>query len=188
MAVKARVEGNALVLTLPKSLNIEEGATFEPELDKAGVIKFVPTVDVSDTIEEFFEGWDGKNQPDDDLSDWDTMTSFFIKINDEVESLFEFLNEEVLGDFLMAIGQPLPYITSQKVANIAHRDGEFHKLVGATNPNKMGTDFIEIGDPIPVRLGNSREYWMRNTVVKYKDELLNEVNLGLSKNKNGNHN
>lgn len=71
MTVKARIQGNAVMVTLPKSLNIAPGTVFEPTVDSQGVIKLIPVKEIPDTIEELFENWKGEYEIPDDLKDWD---------------------------------------------------------------------------------------------------------------------
>ncbi|WP_208423025.1 type II toxin-antitoxin system PemI/MazE family antitoxin [Latilactobacillus fragifolii] len=70
MTVKARIQGNAVVVTLPKAFKIEAGTVFEPRIDEHGVVTLIPTKPVPDTIEELFKDWKGKYKMPDDLMAW----------------------------------------------------------------------------------------------------------------------
>lgn len=71
MTVKARIQGNAVVVTLPKAFKIEAGTVFNPEIDEHGVVTLIPTKPVPDTIEELFRNWKGEYKIPEDLKDWD---------------------------------------------------------------------------------------------------------------------
>lgn len=71
--VKARTQGNAVVVTIPKSFNVTPGTEFKLEMNKEGILTLNPTKVVPDTIEELFAGWHGKYETPADLLDWDNQ-------------------------------------------------------------------------------------------------------------------
>ncbi|MDF7637924.1 hypothetical protein PT285_00525 [Lactobacillus sp. ESL0791] len=73
MTVKARIQGNTAVATLPKSLNVKPGTLYNPKINSKGVITFTPTKNALNTIEKLFKDWHGNYQTPDDLKDWDTI-------------------------------------------------------------------------------------------------------------------
>lgn len=71
--VKARIQGNATVVTIPKAFNVKPGTEYRFTKEKDGVLKLSPTKKVPATIEELFKDWHGKYQMPDDLKDWQNM-------------------------------------------------------------------------------------------------------------------
>ena len=69
--VKARIQGNATVVTIPKSFNVKPGTEFRFKKGKNGTLILSPSKKVPDTMEELFKNWHGKYQTPDDLKDWD---------------------------------------------------------------------------------------------------------------------
>ena len=68
---KARIQGNATVVTIPKSFNVKPGTEFRFKKGKNGTLILSPSKKVPDTMEELFKNWHGKYQTPDDLKDWD---------------------------------------------------------------------------------------------------------------------
>lgn len=64
MVVKARKIGHSISLTIPKSFNVQEGQSFEPQMNDDGSITFKPT------HKNIFEG----NWFNEDLHQKDTLT------------------------------------------------------------------------------------------------------------------
>ncbi|WP_124977540.1 type II toxin-antitoxin system PemI/MazE family antitoxin [Ligilactobacillus salitolerans] len=73
MAVTARIQGNAVVITLPKSLNVEPGTKFDTINNPDGTIILKPIAEVPDTLEELLAGWNEKYATPADLEDWDDL-------------------------------------------------------------------------------------------------------------------
>ena len=73
MTIKVRKQGNSLMISLPKILNVSEGDCFDVRKLDNGTIELVPISRVPDSMEELFEGWSGKYQPDSEMKDWDNI-------------------------------------------------------------------------------------------------------------------
>lgn len=71
--VKARIQGNATVVTIPKSFNIKPGTEFNFKQGKNGSLILIPNQKVPSTMKELFKGWHGKYQMPKDLEDWDNI-------------------------------------------------------------------------------------------------------------------
>ena len=56
--VKARIQGNATVVTIPKSFNVKPGTEFRFKKGKNGTLILSPSKKVPDTMEELFKNWD----------------------------------------------------------------------------------------------------------------------------------
>ena len=69
--VKARIQGNATVVTIPKSFKVKPGTEFRFKKGENGTLILSPSKKVPDTMEELFKNWHGKYQTPDDLKDWD---------------------------------------------------------------------------------------------------------------------
>lgn len=65
--VKARIQGNATVVTIPKSFNVKPGTEYRFTKGKSVVLILTPAKKVPSTIEELFKDWHGKYQMPDDL-------------------------------------------------------------------------------------------------------------------------
>ena len=61
--VKARIQGNATVVTIPKSFDVKPGTEYRFSQGKGGVLTLTPT-------EELFKNWHGEYQMPDDLKVW----------------------------------------------------------------------------------------------------------------------
>lgn len=59
---KARIQGNALVVTIPKSLGVEPGTEYRFSKESDGSLKLTPTRKVPETMTELFKGWHGKDK------------------------------------------------------------------------------------------------------------------------------
>ena len=64
--VKARIQGNATVVTIPKSFNVKPGN---------GTLILSSSKKVPDSIEELFKNWHGKYEVTDEMKEWDEMKS-----------------------------------------------------------------------------------------------------------------
>lgn len=62
MAVKARIQGNAVTITLPKKLNVEAGQKFDVDMDEKGIIRLTPENKSQISMEELFSDWDVSNE------------------------------------------------------------------------------------------------------------------------------
>lgn len=69
--VKARIQGNATVVTIPKMFNIKPGTEFHFEAGKNGTLILIPRKKVPSSMKELFKDWHGKYQIPNDLKDWD---------------------------------------------------------------------------------------------------------------------
>lgn len=68
--IKARVQGNAVVVTIPKSSGVKPGTEYRFIKEEDGSLKFTPTKKIPDTLEELFKDWHGKYYQPEDLCDW----------------------------------------------------------------------------------------------------------------------
>lgn len=68
---KARIQGNAVVVTIPKSLGVELGTEYRFSKESDGSLKLTPTKKVTETMAELFKGWHGKYEILTDLQGWD---------------------------------------------------------------------------------------------------------------------
>ncbi len=68
--VKARIQGNAIVVTIPKAFNVKPGTEFQFKKGKDGALLLTPTKKVPASMKELFKDWHGTYQMPDDLSDW----------------------------------------------------------------------------------------------------------------------
>ena len=68
--VKARIQGNATVVTIPKSFKVKTGTEFRFKKGINVSLILSPSKKVPDTMEELFKNWHGKYQTPDDLKDW----------------------------------------------------------------------------------------------------------------------
>lgn len=68
--VKARIQGNATVVTIPKSFNVKPGTEYRFAKGKGGTLILTPAKKVPSTIEELFKDWHGKYQMPADLKAW----------------------------------------------------------------------------------------------------------------------
>lgn len=73
ITVKTRVQGNATVITIPKALNIPLGAEYSFSKGKDDVLTLTPVKKTPTTLDELFEGWEGKYEVPEDLKDWENM-------------------------------------------------------------------------------------------------------------------
>ena len=73
MTVKARKQGNSLMITLPKFLNVSEGTRFNARKLDDGTIELVPTQEVPDSMEELFKDWHGKYKTEPEMKEWDNI-------------------------------------------------------------------------------------------------------------------
>lgn len=71
--VKARIQGNAVVVTIPKNFQVKPGTEFKFEKKKNGALTLIPIHQVPDTLEELFEGWNGSYEMPEDLEDWQNI-------------------------------------------------------------------------------------------------------------------
>lgn len=69
--VKARVQGNATVVTIPKSFKVKPGTQYTVTKDKDGVLTLTPTKKIPETLDELFKDWHGKYQLPTDLVAWE---------------------------------------------------------------------------------------------------------------------
>lgn len=58
--VKARIQGNATVITIPKSFNVKPGTEYKFTKGKDGILTLTPARKVPSTIEDLFKDWHGK--------------------------------------------------------------------------------------------------------------------------------
>ncbi|WP_353989499.1 hypothetical protein ABVF11_07235 [Pediococcus argentinicus] len=72
-SVKARIQGNAVVVTIPKSFNVEPGTEFEFESAKDGALILRPTQKNPKTMKDLFKNWHGKYETPDSLKDWNDI-------------------------------------------------------------------------------------------------------------------
>lgn len=68
--VKARIQGNATVVTIPKAFNVKPGTEFHFKKEKNGALLLTPAKKVPDSMKELFKDWHGKYQMPEDLEEW----------------------------------------------------------------------------------------------------------------------
>ena len=68
---KARIQRNAVVPPIPKSLGVEPGTEYRFIKESDGSLKLTPTKKVPETMAELFKGWHGKYEIPTDLQGWD---------------------------------------------------------------------------------------------------------------------
>lgn len=73
MTIKARRQGNSLMVTLPRFLKVKEGTRFEVQKLEDGTIELVPSKKAPESMEELFKDWNGKYQPDPTMKEWDDI-------------------------------------------------------------------------------------------------------------------
>ncbi|MCZ9599513.1 hypothetical protein L2010_01700 [Lactobacillus mulieris] len=71
--LKARIQGNATVVTIPKSFNVKPGTEYRFTKGKGGVLTLTPAKRVPSSIEELFKDWHGEYQVPDDLKEWQNV-------------------------------------------------------------------------------------------------------------------
>lgn len=71
---KTRIQGNAVVVTIPKSLGIRPGVEYRFSKGENGTLVLTPTKKVPETMEELFKDWHGQYKTPDDLQDWDDLS------------------------------------------------------------------------------------------------------------------
>lgn len=71
--VKARIQGNATIVTIPKSFNVKPGTEYRFSKGKDGVLMLIPTKKIPSSIEKLFENWHGVYQMPDDLKNWQNI-------------------------------------------------------------------------------------------------------------------
>ncbi|MCC4396034.1 hypothetical protein LMC00_08770 [Limosilactobacillus reuteri] len=72
---KARIPGNAVVVTIPKSLGVVSGTKYHFSKESDGSLKLTPTKKVPETMAELFKGWHDKYETSTDLQDWNSHDS-----------------------------------------------------------------------------------------------------------------
>lgn len=73
MTVKARKQGNSMMITLPSFLKVKEGTRFETRKLDDGTIELIPTKKTPETMEELFKNWHGKYDSDPTMKEWDNI-------------------------------------------------------------------------------------------------------------------
>lgn len=67
---KARIQGNAVVVTIPKSFGVKPGTEYWFSKESDSTLKLTPTKKVPETMEELFKGWNKKYITPNDLQSW----------------------------------------------------------------------------------------------------------------------
>lgn len=73
--VKARIQENAPVITIPKSFNVKPGTEYRFTKGKGWNFNPKTSRKVPSTLEELFKDWHGQHQMPDDLKDWQIAKS-----------------------------------------------------------------------------------------------------------------
>ncbi|WP_125590170.1 type II toxin-antitoxin system PemI/MazE family antitoxin [Companilactobacillus jidongensis] len=73
MTVKARKQGNSLMVTLPRYLEVEEGTSFTARKLKNGTIELIPAKKKPASMEELFKDWHGEYNSDPEMKEWDNV-------------------------------------------------------------------------------------------------------------------
>lgn len=71
--VKARIQGNAVVVTIPKAFQVKPGTEFQFKQEKDGTLTLIPTRKVPGTLKELFKDWHGEYEMPKDLEDWQNV-------------------------------------------------------------------------------------------------------------------
>lgn len=69
--VKARIQGNAVVVTIPKTFHVKPGTEFSFKKGENGSLILTPSKKIPATMEELFKNWHGVYQMPEDLKEWD---------------------------------------------------------------------------------------------------------------------
>ncbi|MGX5165324.1 type II toxin-antitoxin system PemI/MazE family antitoxin [Limosilactobacillus reuteri] len=64
---KTRIQENAVVVMIPKSLGVVPGTKYRFSKESDGSLKLTPTKKVPETMAELFKGWHGKYEIPTDL-------------------------------------------------------------------------------------------------------------------------
>ena len=69
--VKARKQGNSIVVTIPSNLAVIPGTKYKVEKMENGEIIFKPSQKTPTSLDELFKGWHGNYRRASDLEDWE---------------------------------------------------------------------------------------------------------------------
>ena len=70
-SVKARKQGNSIVVTIPRDILVEPGTEYKVKKNFNNQIIFTPTKQKAQSLNELFADWNGKYERASDLDDWD---------------------------------------------------------------------------------------------------------------------
>ncbi|WP_212779963.1 type II toxin-antitoxin system PemI/MazE family antitoxin [Lactobacillus corticis] len=68
--VKARIQGNALVVTIPKFSKVKAGTEYNFNISKNGTLTFTPTKEEPTSLKDLLKDWHGEYSLPEDLEDW----------------------------------------------------------------------------------------------------------------------
>ncbi|WP_304056642.1 type II toxin-antitoxin system PemI/MazE family antitoxin [Levilactobacillus namurensis] len=68
--VKARKQGNSIVVTIPSNLAVTPGTKYRVEKRENGDLIFKPSKQIATSLDDLFRDWHGTYQRADDLNDW----------------------------------------------------------------------------------------------------------------------
>jgi len=71
--VKARKQGNSIVVTIPSNLGVTPGTKYKVEKRDNGEIIFKPSKKIVNSLDKLFEDWHGSYQSTTDLNDWENI-------------------------------------------------------------------------------------------------------------------
>lgn len=69
--VKARKQGNSIVVTIPSNIAVAPGTKFRVEKKDNGDLILKPSKQDTTSLDDLFKGWHGNYQRADDLNDWE---------------------------------------------------------------------------------------------------------------------
>lgn len=69
--VKARKQGNSIVVTIPSNLAVAPGTQYKVEKKDNGELILKPSKKIATTLDDLFKDWHGSYRRASDLEDWD---------------------------------------------------------------------------------------------------------------------
>jgi antitoxin component of MazEF toxin-antitoxin module len=69
--VKARKQGNSIVVTIPSNLAVAPGTQYKIEKKDNGELILKPSKKMATSLDDLFEDWHGSYQRANDLNDWE---------------------------------------------------------------------------------------------------------------------
>ncbi|GEO74032.1 hypothetical protein FD30_GL001422 [Levilactobacillus namurensis DSM 19117] len=69
--VKARKQGNSIVVTIPSNLAVTPGTKYRVEKRENGDLILKPSKQIATSLDDLFRDWHGTYQRADDLNDWE---------------------------------------------------------------------------------------------------------------------
>jgi len=69
--VKARKQGNSIVVTIPSNLAVTPGTRYKVEKKDNGELILKPSKKTANSLDDLFKDWHGSYQRATDLNDWE---------------------------------------------------------------------------------------------------------------------